>query len=615
MKLLTKLNGQVIHVLHLRDGSTYVIGRQLGSDILLQTLKGISRQHFEICLDHNVLQVKVVSSNGTISFKGEQVAQFDLLVQESFELSPYQFELLDNSPTDEFAMTPEDELQHNEVTAASHLAVQPFLQIHQEHGDPQLIQLIGHSWVAGRDSLSDIVLDDIKASRKHFEIYEEAGKFIVRDLKSSNGTLINGMSLSSEDGHQLESGDVIQVGQLVASFQLRRNDIPVSDDSSQDAVSETWNTSQAQSEVLGGATLMTEGPQKKKIDRTKTIRYVLIGVVTIALGFAILSDNKPKSVESPETKANQGELDKLTSDQRQMIENSYNLAKNHFLAQKYELALSQLGKIHQIVKSYKDSRHYEELCIEARDLKIQREEIERQKEDERMLREKVDQIIAFCRQKNLNVVKPDEIRACLAPALDLDPNHPDALQIIGMVEKQEEARMQKQAQKIAYNGQVSASESLFKKAALLDSQNKIKEAIKAYQIHIASQFPDPQNLKAKSRAAKGRLEKMLSVQKIQFYDQAQKAYTAGQLAQTITLCRKSLDIESSDNPALGLLNKVKIELNNKLKNIYLDSVLQEKFGNIDAAKDLWRQIIELDVKDGEFYLKAKSRLTQYGANS
>lgn len=615
MKLVTRMNGNTIHTLHLKEGGQYTIGRQLGSDVLLQSLQGISRQHFILKFDHKVLSVQVVSSKGTLLHHGEETSAFDVLVRESFELPPYHFELQESS-THELTSTSQSEEDYSEVTVAGATPLQPYLQMHVEGEDPQLIQLSGQSWVAGRDALSDIVLNDIKASRKHFEIFQEESQYFVRDLKSSNGTLINGTALSTEEPHVLESGDVLQVGQLVVSFQLRRTDTIESSDTHDVYHSTDFSANEPQlsSAPQGGATLLGVEHSKKRYDRKTIVRAAIALAALVVIGYSSLPEKEKQNREPSSPAQNHSELDKLSADQKLMIENSYNLAKNHFLNQKYELALSQLSKIHKIVNSYKDSRHYEELCIEARDLKIQREEIERQKEDERVLRERVDQIIAHCKKKNLNVVKPEEIKACLAPALDLDPNHPDALQMVSYVEKQEEARQIQQSQKLAYLGQVGASESLYFKAQKLERQKKIKEAIAAYSAHLRSSLPDPKNLKSASQKAKARLENQLSVLKLNLYKQAQDAYSSGNLAQTIVLCRQSLDIETSNNPSLALLNKARNELNNKLKNLYLDSVLQEKFGNVDAAKDLWKQILDTDVKDGEFYLKAKSKLIQYGAN-
>ena len=64
----------------------------------------------------------------------------------------------------------------------------------------------------GRDSDSDIFLDDITISRKHAKVEKLESKYKISDLASLNGIYING-KLSEEK--ILEHGDKIQIGKYV----------------------------------------------------------------------------------------------------------------------------------------------------------------------------------------------------------------------------------------------------------------------------------------------------------------------------------------------------------------------------------------------------------------
>jgi len=70
----------------------------------------------------------------------------------------------------------------------------------------------------GRDSSSDIVLEDKQVSRRHAEIRREAKGYVLYDLQSKNGTSVNGKRITE---HLLREGDEIQIGQTVLVF--RRN--------------------------------------------------------------------------------------------------------------------------------------------------------------------------------------------------------------------------------------------------------------------------------------------------------------------------------------------------------------------------------------------------------
>lgn len=62
----------------------------------------------------------------------------------------------------------------------------------------------------GRENTNDIVVDDINASRVHAELrYEPQGVWVVTDLGSTNGTLVNGRETTSQ---ALADGDYITIG-------------------------------------------------------------------------------------------------------------------------------------------------------------------------------------------------------------------------------------------------------------------------------------------------------------------------------------------------------------------------------------------------------------------
>lgn len=65
---------------------------------------------------------------------------------------------------------------------------------------------------------NDLVIDDLAVSREHATIRREADGFVVLDLKSANGTLLNGAWLSAP--HRLKTGDVIGIGKTECTFEL-----------------------------------------------------------------------------------------------------------------------------------------------------------------------------------------------------------------------------------------------------------------------------------------------------------------------------------------------------------------------------------------------------------
>lgn len=63
----------------------------------------------------------------------------------------------------------------------------------------------------GRDSDSDIFLDDVTVSRRHAEIRRDANGYTIVDADSLNGTFVNRMRV---DSAPLNNGDEIQIGKF-----------------------------------------------------------------------------------------------------------------------------------------------------------------------------------------------------------------------------------------------------------------------------------------------------------------------------------------------------------------------------------------------------------------
>jgi FHA domain-containing protein len=75
-------------------------------------------------------------------------------------------------------------------------------------------------WSVGRSEENDIVIQDPNVSRKHAQLSRLENGFVVEDLGSTNGTLLDGAPIDRE---RIESGDELTFGGLTARF-VRRTD-------------------------------------------------------------------------------------------------------------------------------------------------------------------------------------------------------------------------------------------------------------------------------------------------------------------------------------------------------------------------------------------------------
>jgi hypothetical protein len=92
----------------------------------------------------------------------------------------------------------------------------PQLIVLDEKGEPaESISITREPIVIGRMSSNDVVLTDANVSRRHAELKRIDGRWVLRDLGSTNGTVVNG-KLATE--HRLSDGDRLTFGTSELEF-------------------------------------------------------------------------------------------------------------------------------------------------------------------------------------------------------------------------------------------------------------------------------------------------------------------------------------------------------------------------------------------------------------
>ena len=86
----------------------------------------------------------------------------------------------------------------------------PQLLVLDNDGKPaEKISLTRDPVVVGRLSTNDVVLSDSNVSRRHAELRRAEGGWVLRDLGSTNGTVVNGKTVNE---HRLSDGDRLAFG-------------------------------------------------------------------------------------------------------------------------------------------------------------------------------------------------------------------------------------------------------------------------------------------------------------------------------------------------------------------------------------------------------------------
>jgi pSer/pThr/pTyr-binding forkhead associated (FHA) protein len=83
--------------------------------------------------------------------------------------------------------------------------------------DASVHPLLGSHFVIGRDKSCHIQISgDTSVSRKHSTVTRNGFSFMIEDLQSSNGVLVNGKKI--EGAYEMRVGDKIEIGKTTFVF-------------------------------------------------------------------------------------------------------------------------------------------------------------------------------------------------------------------------------------------------------------------------------------------------------------------------------------------------------------------------------------------------------------
>jgi len=202
--------GPAEHVLQL--GEVVVVGRHADNAIVIDDLM-LSRQHAQFAWDGEAYTVQDLdSANGTF-VNGQRISGPHRLVDgDEVRLDQFRFT---------FQMLPQAVEEATMVAPSVQAArgQKPRLLVRAGPDAGQEIELTSDSVTlgrAGRNATWEIRLSDRTVSRPHARVQRDAEGYIVVDLGSANGTLVNDQVIS--ESCLLADGDVITIGETRLVF-------------------------------------------------------------------------------------------------------------------------------------------------------------------------------------------------------------------------------------------------------------------------------------------------------------------------------------------------------------------------------------------------------------
>lgn len=675
--LKVRLRGKLIYDVDLNPEQSYVAGRKEDCDIVLQPEKGISREHFKVFFENDVWNVQVVSRYGEVIYNGQAEQQFSLEHDSQFSVPPYEFDYLHTAENVAGISLQEDFNESSKLPAAfanaeagennfagsverTVIGVSPmvayFKVIDSENEPKELIRLdAGESWVAGRDPSCHIQIRDQRVSRRQFEIRRVGSQYMIIDLGSVNGTVLNGNPVSSTEPVSIKSGDVVSVLDNFLYFELHDVNFKsrlekvnvaavnplVSANYDVAATSQYRNGSnelmisqndiapmpyqpQMPYSVVGGARMPSSNipKTKAKFDFEKNRPKVVAAAILVLVFAYFLSDNSPDSHSSAPTSALPGSpmemFAKLKPEQQALVRQRYKDAKNLYMQGKYQLAQDEITKLQELVPDYEDIKEIERLSKEAIFIQGQQRRQEELEKEKIETEEKIQKQARLCEKKINPNITMEELDDCLSSILQFNPEHPLILSLKAQVEELVAQKEAKGAERIAYQAQVAKLRSLYDRARSEEKKGKPLDAIAAYERVLNAKFPDPNGFKGQSKRTIASIRQMMDSKTASLQAEAEKFYQAQNLKEAILALRKARILDPTNSGLPEKIDHYTTELRKQMMGFYQEGILEESFGNIDGeskagAKEKWKKILELDVPDGEYYKKAYLKLKKYGA--
>ena len=211
MKLLIEWDGQSVV---LDPDQAYVLGRDPSADIPVDDAR-LSRAHVRIAFVNKTWELKDLDSSNGSFVNGKKFVSHKLVKTQTIELGgvdnrSFVFTLLTSSTATSTKSILK--IQDKEATRMTKLRGDEYLS---EESGPRRVRLQQKIRI-GRAEESDWQIDDINVSRSHAEIVQNVtGGFEIVDLKSTNGTFLNGIRIKREI---LKTGDVISVAGFSRRF-------------------------------------------------------------------------------------------------------------------------------------------------------------------------------------------------------------------------------------------------------------------------------------------------------------------------------------------------------------------------------------------------------------
>ena len=492
----------------------------------------------------------------------------------------------------------------------------------------------------GRDpSKCQIVLDDPESSQVHAVLKREGNSCIIEDLKSSNGTILNGQRLNVA---VLKNGDEFIIGSTTFKMIVRsdllksQEDVLMPVDSTQEI--EVEEIIEEEVDILDDEFLLegdseVEAPSSNALftkdalkDPEKRKKILIIAVVLLGL-WVLLDEEKPK--QKPASKTTQTKdrslfpdesqttpdgrkirtINDLTEELKNYVVQNYELGKSEVINGNFAEGLRYLDKVYEYVDSYKEIKDLEQFAKDEL-AKIEKLERERRAEEERREREiKVKGFLAKA-QEAFEKERIELTQSFMNQILEIDPENLEVAQLKLQVEnyiREQERRALEEAEAQARRDRLIAE---LKPGKTLFIKEKWYRAIGELERFLSIKDSDEDLIREAAgmlKTSQGNLKGLIgpllgkarSLKEGQDYKGAYETY------------KEILEIDPTSEESLNEISNIKLTLDNQAKKVFREALIDESLSLLKNAKEKFQEVQQISPRDSDYYKKATAKLRNY----
>jgi pSer/pThr/pTyr-binding forkhead associated (FHA) protein len=544
----------------------------------------------------------------------------------------------DEENDDEYAIDSyDDDDDGDESTRVIQAFAKIELELFGEHAPYEKYTVDAKEVRIGRDpEKCQIVLNDAEVSGVHAVLRKNNITCHIEDLDSGNGTLLNGERINKS---VVTNNDEIVIGGTTITVKISSDFLqeeeqrlmPVEENQMvevEEILEVDADFDGELGEVQEGSTesqgLVADLKNFKNLPPEKRKKYIIYGVVLVALGFMFLSDDdvKKKPAKKTTEKSNllnnkkddpnakkKRLLKKLTPEQIEYVEAQYLLAKEQFEVGKYRDAVTEFDKIFVLIEDYKSADQLYQLSKDGLK-KLEEQEKKRKEEIAKKQRdEKVKTLVAVAKEAvdNNQVLRA---KSTFDTILSLDPENfdvPILKQRIEEFERREQAAALKKAEAESERSRqvefLSPGKSFYLNKEWYKAIQKLKDFVRKRNIDEDLMSEGSQMLSE----SKDKLSNIVNP----LLGKARSLKEGQDLKGAYEIYIQIMDSDPSNAEALDESNEIRERLKNRSKKIYREAIIAESLSLFEDAKEKFQETQQVSPSDSEYYKKATDKLKDY----